>query len=129
MPQRKVQHPQLNGLSLLDQAQPRSLNSTILDYIHQWRVPAFLFCSEGWLNKLLFYISASVHQQLRRGQDYFCRQCVVNGPEVEVTSTDARLLPKKEMRAEPLDRHCEQQYLRSILEAKLGTTHLRTMKC
>ena len=52
-------------------------------------------------------ISASVHRQHRRSQDYFCSYCVVNGPEVDVTSTDARLLSRKEMQAESLERHCK----------------------
>ena len=66
-------------------------------------------------------ISAFVHQQHRR-KGYFCRQCVVNGNTGLGTSTDARLNSTEErnMQAEPLDRHCKHQYLRSILEAKLG---------
>ena len=85
-----------------------SLNSTILDYIHQWRVPGILFCSELVVEQLPSCISASIHRQHRRSQDYFCHHCVVNEPEVDVTSTGARLLSKKEMQAEPLDREALQ---------------------
>ena len=127
MPQRKVQQPQLNRLSPHDQAQLEFNDPGLHSPMASPSI--FVHLQRRVVEQLPFFISASVHQQLRQSQDYFCCQCVINGPEVGVTSTDARLLTKKEMRAEPLDRHYEHQCLRSILGAKLGTRDLRTMKC
>ena len=72
MPQRKVQQPQLNGLSQLE------FNHPGLDYIHQWQVPGFLFCSEVWLNNFrpvsqLPFINSIDDVRI----NYFCHQCVV----------------------------------------------------
>ena len=67
--QRKVHQPlSITGCPRLIR---HSLDSTILDYIHRWRVQGVLFCSSRWLNNFHPVSQLPIHRQHRRSRDYF----------------------------------------------------------